>query len=293
MMKLNIQLFGHSGATTNYELPQFVGTDKPTWLGDFNTAMATIDSGMAENAGDITSLGTRVTNAETTAGQASTDVASLQSTVSTLSSNVSSVTTTANNAQSTATSALNTANSAQSTAETADDKADANATKIGDLTDLDTTAKTDVVSAINEVNEKNIMSMGLSSTYTIPTSNTFVSVSGFSLLNSVGSKLTFSNNKIVVGAGVSKILVSYSAVALSNASSNLSIYLSVGSSLITQESIKFTAANQVGEAACTPILINVNENDAIGLTAYSTQGNKITGTVDGRYETVITVQVVE
>ena len=293
MMKLNIQLFGHSGATTNYELPQFVGTDKPTWLGDFNTAMSTIDSGMAENASDITSLGTRVTNAETTAGQASTDVASLQSTVSTLSTNVSSVTTTANNAQSTATSALNTANSAQSTAETADGKADSNATKIGDLTDLDTTIKTDVVSAINEVNEKNIMSITLSSTYTIPTSNTLVSVSGFSLLNSVGSKLTFSNNKIVVGAGVSKILVSYSAEALSNASSNLSIYLSVGSSLITQESIKFTAANQVGEVVCTPMLIDVNENDAIGLTVYSTQGNKITGTVDGRNETVITVQVVE
>ena len=125
-MKLNIQLFSHTNETTNYDLPQFVGTDKPTWLGDFNTAMSTIDTAIGTNASAITSLGTRVTSAEGVASQASSDVASLTSTVSTLSSNVSSATTTANNAQSTATSALSTAN-------TADGKADTNATAISGL----------------------------------------------------------------------------------------------------------------------------------------------------------------
>lgn len=148
-MKLNIQLFGHTNSTENYELPQFIGTDKPTWLGDFNTAMATIDTGMSTNASNITSLGTRVTSAEGVASQASTDVASLTSTVTTLSGNVTSATTTANNAQSTATSALSTAN-------TADGKADSNATKIGTLSNLTTTVKTDIVSAINE----NVTSIG-------------------------------------------------------------------------------------------------------------------------------------
>lgn len=143
-MKLNIQLFGHTNSTENYELPQFVGTDKPTWLGDFNTAMASIDSGMSENASDITSLGTRVTNAEGVASQASSDVSAMQTTVTTLAGNVSTATSTANNAQSTATSALNTAN-------TADGKADSNTTKIGTLSSLTTTDKTDLVSAINEV----------------------------------------------------------------------------------------------------------------------------------------------
>ena len=142
LMKLNIQLFGHTNSTENYDLPQFVGTDKPTWLGDFNTAMSTIDTAVGTNASAITSLGTRVTSAEGIASQASTDVAGLTSTVNTLSGNVQSVTTTANNAQSTATSALNTAN-------TANGKADTNATNIGDLTDLETTVKTDLVSAVN------------------------------------------------------------------------------------------------------------------------------------------------
>lgn len=292
MMKLNIQLFGHTGETDNYDLPQFIGTDKPTWLGDFNSAMSAIDTGMAENASDITSLGTRVTSAESTATQASTDVASLQSTVSTLSTNVTSVTSTANNAQSTATSALSTANSAQSTATSADGKADANATKIGDLTDLDTTAKTDIVSAINEVNEKNIMSIALDSTYTIPTSQQVLSIPGFSVFNSIGSKLSFSNNKIVIGAGVSKILVSYSAEAQSGGTaSNVNTYLVKNSTLMTQEVIRL-GANENGEIVCTPILLDVAQNDTISLSTYSISGNKIGGKVDDRPETIITVQVV-
>lgn len=131
-MKLNIQLFSHTNETENYDLPQFIGTDKPTWLGDFNTAMASIDTAMGANASNITSLGSRVTSAEGTASQASSDVAGLTSTVNTLSGNVTTVTNTANNAQSTATSALNTAN-------TADGKADTNASAISGLdTRLDT-----------------------------------------------------------------------------------------------------------------------------------------------------------
>lgn len=110
-MKLNIQLFAHTNATTNYELPQFVGTDKPTWLGDFNEAMADIDAGMHENATDIASMESDVATATAAASQASQDVTTLTGTVNTLSSTVTSVQTTANNAQSTANSALNVANS--------------------------------------------------------------------------------------------------------------------------------------------------------------------------------------
>lgn len=118
-LDLNIQLFASTNKTTNYELPQFIGTDKPTWLGDFNTAMADIDAGMAENASDISDMQSDVATATSTASQASQDVASLTSTVSSLSTDVTNATTTANNASATASSALNTANSANSTATTA------------------------------------------------------------------------------------------------------------------------------------------------------------------------------
>ena len=41
--------------TTNYELSQFVGTDRPTWLGDYNSDMSKIDGQLKRNADDIAS----------------------------------------------------------------------------------------------------------------------------------------------------------------------------------------------------------------------------------------------
>ena len=74
--------------TSNYELSQFLGTDKPAWLSDYNTDMGKIDAQMKLNA---------------------------------------------------------------DSASGADGKADANATAIGTLANLTTDVKTDLVSAINEV----------------------------------------------------------------------------------------------------------------------------------------------
>ena len=39
--------------TTNYNLPQFIGTDKPTWLGDWNSTMNAIDTALKRNADGI------------------------------------------------------------------------------------------------------------------------------------------------------------------------------------------------------------------------------------------------
>lgn len=67
----------HTNHTTNYELSQFVSTDKPAWLGDYNQDMAKIDAGIhgakstadgadgkadtnATNIGTLTSLTTDV-----------------------------------------------------------------------------------------------------------------------------------------------------------------------------------------------------------------------------------------
>ena len=119
-MKLNIQLFASTNKTANYELPQFVGTDKPTWLGDFNEAMSDIDTGMHANATAISNMQTDVASATQAASRASQDVTALTTTVNTLSGTVTSVQTTANNAQSTANSALNVANSKLSSSDLLD-----------------------------------------------------------------------------------------------------------------------------------------------------------------------------
>lgn len=49
--------------TEHYSLPQFIGSDIPTWLGDFNSAMTAIDSG-------INAAATSASGAATTAAQA-------------------------------------------------------------------------------------------------------------------------------------------------------------------------------------------------------------------------------
>ena len=62
----------HTNSTSHYSLPQFVGTDIPTWLGDFNSAMTAIDNG-------INAAATSASGAATTAAQASTDAAAAAS----------------------------------------------------------------------------------------------------------------------------------------------------------------------------------------------------------------------
>jgi hypothetical protein len=41
--------------TGNYNLSQFAGTDRPTWLGDYNSDMKKIDTQLKKNADDIAS----------------------------------------------------------------------------------------------------------------------------------------------------------------------------------------------------------------------------------------------
>ena len=66
--------------TTNYELPQFISTDKPTWLGDFNGSMQTIDIQMKANA-DAAAAAATTANAAATQTDMTTaeaNIASLQ-----------------------------------------------------------------------------------------------------------------------------------------------------------------------------------------------------------------------
>ena len=54
--------------TTNYELSQFIGTDKPAWLGDYNSDMAKIDAQMKVNANGVASASGTATSASTNIG---------------------------------------------------------------------------------------------------------------------------------------------------------------------------------------------------------------------------------
>lgn len=96
--------------TTHYELSQYVGTDKPTYLTDYNNDMSAIDTG-------IFNAQTKADSAYTAAGLADGK---------------------AGDAQTTANSALTNAGTAN--------------TNIGTMANLNTTEKSSLVGAINEVN---------------------------------------------------------------------------------------------------------------------------------------------
>ena len=87
----------HTNTTANYNLPQFTGTDKPSWLTDVNGAMTSIDTQMKANAdantttaGDLSTLTGRVTTAEeniTTLGSQLSTTANVASNASTTATN--------------------------------------------------------------------------------------------------------------------------------------------------------------------------------------------------------------
>lgn len=91
-LKLNIQRFASTNKTANYNLSQYVGSDKPTYLGDYNSDMNKIDTQMKANSAAISEVSTKADLAKTTADTA------LQ--------NANLAQTTANEANTTATSAL-------------------------------------------------------------------------------------------------------------------------------------------------------------------------------------------
>lgn len=73
--------------TTNYNLPQFVGSDKPAWLGDINPAFEAIDTQMKANAttaaqgvSDAGTAATAAGAAQTTADNANTAAGTAQRT---------------------------------------------------------------------------------------------------------------------------------------------------------------------------------------------------------------------
>lgn len=112
-VKLDIQRFSHTNSTTNYEFPQFVGTDKPAWLTDVNGFASAADTaikaakdradsaytlaGTAEGKADLAqgdatsalnSAGTANTNIGTMANLTTTDKTSLVGAVNEVNSKI-------------------------------------------------------------------------------------------------------------------------------------------------------------------------------------------------------------
>ena len=158
--------------TTHYNLSQYVGSDKPTYLVDYNTDMSNIDTGIynakSEADNNASKIGT-LTNLETTT---KTDLVSAINELKGKTDEIGTLSNLTTEANTNLVSAINevdshtdtiiqnigtmvnleTTNKSSLVGAINEVKEDTN--KIGQLSNLDTTIKTDLVSAINEVNGK-------------------------------------------------------------------------------------------------------------------------------------------
>ena len=135
-----------TNSTTNYALPIFIGTDKPAWLVDWNSAMTDIDAA-------IKGVDTDVQGAIVDISGLNSTVASHTSTLSTISGQITVINTNLNSA----TGNINTINSliGNGTPTTTDQTLIGAINELhanqGDLSQLQTTDKSSLVAAINEI----------------------------------------------------------------------------------------------------------------------------------------------
>lgn len=103
--------------TTNYNLSQYIGTDKPTYLGDYNSDMLKIDEQLKANADSASNAASAAGAAQAVASDASKKVQTLNDSVTANSADIAGLKTknaqqdaSIQNASNTASSALNKAN---------------------------------------------------------------------------------------------------------------------------------------------------------------------------------------
>lgn len=139
----------YTNHTPNYNLPQYVGTDKPTFLGDFNNAMTTIDTQMhsnAQNAGEgiaaLQQAQAALSQTQETLTEVQAEVANVSGIAANVNTNVqqalsaaNDATTAANNATSQIQPAVAAANKASADAQAAQQVANGNVTTLNNLSD--------------------------------------------------------------------------------------------------------------------------------------------------------------
>jgi hypothetical protein len=105
-----------TNTTPNFGLPQYIPTDKPTYLGDFNKAMLDIDTNMKSIENKAQSAESGVETANSNATQALNTANTARETAQTAQATATEAQTKASQAQTTASQAQTTASQAQTTA---------------------------------------------------------------------------------------------------------------------------------------------------------------------------------
>lgn len=156
--------------TPNYQLPQFINTDVPSWLGDFNDAMSKIDTQMKSNDTKATGASTNAENANSSATQALETANQANTTANGANTN-------ATNALSLASTANDNASSAKQNAETALSTANSASGNASSALSMAQNANTNATKALNGLEKFNL------SNYKTYDQSNMVAINGISNLN--------------------------------------------------------------------------------------------------------------
>ena len=145
---------------------------------------------------------------------------------------------------------------------------------------------------------KNIMTAYLTADFTIPNTNTVYDLTNMAVLESIGDKLSLSGGKIVIGAGVSKVKVSYTCKTTSAANTTRTFtYLMQDingtATALSQEGSFYSATGQQVNIGYQPRLVSVSQGDTFYLRCYGYKNNTIAGAASTFIPTLLTVEVVE
>ena len=102
----------HTNSTSNYELSQFIATDKPTFLGDYNGDMLKIDTAIAGVDAKAIGADSKADTAITAANTASDTASNAATLANTANTNANSALATAGNAATAASAAQSSADAA-------------------------------------------------------------------------------------------------------------------------------------------------------------------------------------
>lgn len=228
---------GSTNKTTNLQLPQWIGTDKPTFLGDFNDAFLKIDEGYGTISGNATTAIAQAGQAVQTANNANTAATTAQETAETADNKASTASSTAN-------SALEVANNANSSVSTVSTRVTSLETQFADFSTWVSGSLSNIPSSWtargNMVNYNNDLSL-LNITLRITGSQNIQSgITIGTLPTNIVSQLSLTGNRTIYGGcGV------YFTSGGSPIYTNLDLTIDTSGNIQTAETVISTPASQI------------------------------------------------
>lgn len=185
----------------------------------------------------------------------------------------------------------------------------ANSSEIGDLSDLTTNFKSNIVTAINEINDRQMITACISSEQEMSTSSSYQQISLDEIVGQVGDKfelaettgLSENTTGIKIPSGVSKVKVSCNIQFANNNETSSMHFIGYiynakasgsGGVLISRSITPTIAKGTYTTSTTTPIIINVSENDVIYLRTYKNISSGV-ATIGAGTRTYLTVEKVE